>query len=56
MKSNFKATMEPLIDLHPLTQTWKIIHAFQVPTHLFFEYIKLAKVAIIHFLTSVKDE
>jgi hypothetical protein len=56
MKSNFKATMEPLIDLHPLTQIWMIIHAFQVPTHSFFEYIKLAKVAIIHFLTSVKDD
>jgi hypothetical protein len=43
--------MEPLIDLHPLTQIWRIIHAFQVPTHSFFEYIKLEKVAIINFLT-----
>jgi hypothetical protein len=56
MKSNFKAAMEPLIDLHPPTQIWRIIIAFQVLTHSFFEYIKLEKVAIIHFVTSVKDE
>jgi hypothetical protein len=56
MKSNFKAAMEPLIDLHPPTQIWRIIHAFQVLTHSVCEYIKLAKVAITHFLTSVKDE
>jgi len=56
MKNNSKATMEQPIDLNPLTQIWRTIDASHVFTHFFIKYLKLAKMAIVHVLRSVKDE
>jgi hypothetical protein len=56
MKSNSKATMEPPFDLNPLTRSWRLFDAFQVFTHSFPKYLKLAKMTIVHVLRSVEDE
>lgn len=56
LKSNSRATIEQPFVLNPLTQIWKIVDASQVLTHSVPKYIKLAKMAVVHVLTSVEDE
>ncbi len=48
--------MEPPFDLNPLTCIWRTINASYILTHSFPKYLKLAKMAIVHVLSSVKDE
>jgi hypothetical protein len=56
MKNNSKVAMEPPFDLNPLIHIWKTINASPILTHSFFEYFKLVEMAIVHVLSSVKDE
>jgi hypothetical protein len=48
--------LEPPFGLNPLTHIWRTIHPFRILTHSFLEYLKHAKMTIIHVLGSVKNE
>jgi hypothetical protein len=48
MKSNSKVAMEPPFDFNPFIHIWKTMNASHVLTHSFPEYLKLAKMAIVH--------
>ncbi len=56
MKNNSLVAMEPLFDLNPLNPIWRTIDSSWVLTHSFPEYLKLAKMAIVHVLMNVEDE
>jgi hypothetical protein len=56
MKSNSKVAMEPPFDFDPFIHIWKTINASRFLTHSFLEYLKLAKMAIVHVLGNVEDE
>ena len=56
MKSNAPAAMEPPYDVNPVTRIWRTISASRVLAHGFPEYLKLAKIALVHVIGSVEDE
>jgi len=47
MKSNAKVALGSLDIINPLTKMWRIIFHFIFPIAQHFEYVKLAKIAII---------
>jgi hypothetical protein len=55
-EKEFQNSLEPPFGLNPLTHIWRTIHPSRILTHSFLEYIKHAKMTIIHVLGSVKDE
>jgi len=56
MKSNARVAMLPLFDLNPLTKVWRVLDGNNSLTKNFFEFIKLAEIAVTHVIGSVKDE
>jgi hypothetical protein len=54
MKSNSKAAMQPPFNENPLTQLWRTLDSASVC--IYPEYMKLAKMAVVHVLGSVQDE
>ncbi len=39
-----------------LTHLWFVINAYQLLFHIFVEYLKLAKIVMIHIFGSIEDE
>jgi hypothetical protein len=56
MKSNTHVAMEPPYDINLVTRIWRSIFASRVLSHGFPEYLKLAKIAMVHVIGSVEDE
>ena len=56
MKSNAHVVMEPLYDINLVTIIWRTISASRVLSHGLPEYLKLAKIALVHVIGSVEDE
>jgi hypothetical protein len=48
--------MDPFFYLNPLNPIWRTIDSSWVLTHSFHEYLKLAKMVIVHVLGNVEDE
>jgi hypothetical protein len=45
-----------LLEVNPLTKFWCTIKANQVFCHVFFEYIKLVEIVVVHVFGSMEDE
>ena len=56
MKGNAHATMEPSYDIDPIFCLWCTTFGLKVLTHMFLEYLKLTKIALVHVIRSVEDE
>jgi hypothetical protein len=56
MKSNAPVAMEPPYENNLATRIWRIISASRVFSHGFPEYLKLAKIALVHVIRSVEYE
>jgi D-arabinose 5-phosphate isomerase GutQ len=56
MKSNEAACMAPPFDINPLTKMWCLMTTSWVLICSFLKYVKLAKMAIVQIVSSVKDE
>lgn len=56
MKSNARAAMLPPYDVNPLTKVWRVLDNNNSLTQNFGEFLKLAKMAVVHVLGSVEDE
>jgi hypothetical protein len=42
--------------VNPFTCLWKVINVFHLLSNIFLEYLKLAKIAMMHVLGSIEDE
>jgi hypothetical protein len=42
--------------INPLTHMWRVIHASQLLSNAFLEYLKVAEIAMVHVLSFVEDE
>jgi hypothetical protein len=56
MKVIARQQLLPPFVLNSLTRSWRIVNASRLLTHSIAEYVKLAKIAIVHVLRSVEDE
>ncbi len=66
MKSKATQTMVEIValafnkinptNINPLTCMWQVIHASQLLSNVFREYLKVVKIAIVHVLGFVEDE
>jgi hypothetical protein len=54
MLNNHKQALEQPFDVNPLTHLWRSLDSTSVC--IFPEYMKLAKMAVVHVLGSVQDE
>ena len=48
--------MEVPYDINPITRIWRTISASRVLSHGFQEYLKLAKIRLVHVIGSVEDQ
>ncbi len=55
MISNSSATMDSLGTVNPLTHLWQMLDVNNALAKSMFEYVKLAEIAMIHILGSIKD-
>jgi hypothetical protein len=42
--------------INPVTHMWRVIHASQLLFNVFFEYLKVVEIAMVHVLGYVEDE
>jgi hypothetical protein len=45
-----------LLEVNPLTKFWHTIKANQLFCHVFFEYVKLVEIVVVHVFGSMEDE
>jgi len=56
MRANSPTAMQPPFVLNPLNNLWRTLDATSCLIGEFLEYFKLAEMAVVHVLGSVKDE
>jgi len=56
MKSNVCTTTVKPLNVNHLTQFWHILSTSKVLAYAFFEYFKLAEIAMVQMFGSVEDE
>jgi hypothetical protein len=54
MKNNSQAAMQPPFNENPLTRLWRTLDSASLC--IYPEYMKLAKIVVVHVLGSVQDE
>jgi hypothetical protein len=50
------SNMVNLIIVNPITCMWWMIHASQLLSHAFLDYLKGEEIVMVHVLSSVEDE
>jgi hypothetical protein len=45
-----------LTNINPLMRTWQVIHASQLLSNVFPEYLKMVEIAMVHVFSFVEDE
>jgi len=56
MKSNSRSAILPPLDVNLLNKVWQVLDNNNNLTNNFGEFLKLAKMAVVHILGSVEDE
>ncbi len=66
MKSNIVQAMVEVValafdkvnptNINPLTCMWQVIHASQLLSNVFPQYLKVVEIAMVHVLSSIEDE